>query len=172
MPFSYWPLIFSALLIGVPVLILAKGRRTSLYAAAVSVSILVLLFLCIYIPGWALIAGANRGNPAAMYELARWTERHDEQIGQFIPWPFSPDVLGGYAWLEKAAARDFPPAVYALGVRLKQGNHVPRPPDWEGPGGNHFPQPERGQKLIDKAIELGYQPTIPEEYFYSQQYRK
>jgi hypothetical protein len=82
-------------------------------------------------------------------------------------------VLGGYAWLEKAAAVDYPPAVYAKGVRLKFGQHVPRPADWEEPpGGNVFPQPERGQALIDKAIRLGYQPTIDEDYFYWRQYRK
>jgi hypothetical protein len=57
-------------------------------------------------------------------------------------------------------------------VRLKYGDHVPRPPDWDGPGGNHFPQPQRGQLLIDKALRLGYQPTIKEEYFYWQQYRR
>lgn len=114
---------------------------------------------------------ANRGDPAAKYGLARWTERHDEQIGEFILWPFSPDVLGGYAWLEKAAAADYPPAIYAVGVRLKHGNHVPRPPNWNGPDGNVFPQPQRGQVLIDKAVQLGYQPMIEEEYFYWQQYR-
>ncbi|MCY2987147.1 MAG: hypothetical protein NTY19_04665 [Planctomycetota bacterium] len=115
---------------------------------------------------------ANRGDPAAMYELARWTEKHDEEIGNLILWPFSPDVQGGYAWLEKAAAVDYPPAVYAVGVRLKYGDHVPRPPGWKGPPGGHFPQPERGQVLIDKAIHLGYRPSIEEGYFYWHQYRK
>ena len=95
-----------------------------------------------------------------------------DQIGEFVLWPFSPDVLGGYALLKKAAALDYPPAVYAVGVRLKHGDHVPRPPSWNGPAGNHFPQPERGQVLIDKAIQLGYEPSIKEEHFYWQQYRK
>jgi hypothetical protein len=38
-----------------------------------------------------------------------------------------------YAWLEKAAAQDYPPAVWLVGVRLKYGLHVPRPPNWNGP---------------------------------------
>ncbi len=172
MPVSFLPLIFPALLIGVPLFFLAKGRKPFLRATAMSGSVVLLLFLWVYVPGWGLMWKANRSDPAAIYDLARWTEKHDEQIGEFIPWPFSPDVLGGYAWLEKAAALDYPPAVYAVGVRLKHGDHVPRPPGWNGPAGNHFPQPERGQVLIDKAIQLGYEPSIKEEYFYWQQYRK
>lgn len=172
MPVSWLPLIFPALLIGVPLLFLAKGRKPFLRATAVSVLILLLLFLWVYVPGCVLMCKANRGDRAAMYELARWTEKHDEQIGELVLWPFSPDVLGGYAWLQKAAALDYPPAVYAMGVRLKHGDHVPRPADWNGPGGNHFPQPEKGQVLIDKAVRLGYRPAIKEEYFYWQQYRR
>jgi TPR repeat protein len=63
-------------------------------------------------------------------------------------------VSFGYAWLEKAANRNYPPAIYALGVRTKHGIHVPRPKDWDGPVGNVFDQPLRGQALIDKAITL------------------
>ncbi|MFN9718969.1 MAG: hypothetical protein ACK58L_09770, partial [Planctomycetota bacterium] len=159
-------------LMSVPLLFLAKGRKPFLRATAVSASIVLLLLLWVYVPGWSLMWKANRGEPAAMYDLARWTETHDEQIKEFILWPISPDVLGGYAWLERAAALDYPPAVYAVGVRLKYGDHVPRPPGWNGPAGNHFPQPERGQVLIDKAIQFGYEPSINEEYFYWQQYRK
>ena len=172
MPVSLLPVIIPALLIGIPLLLLMKGRKTFAWAAAVSLALVTLLFLSVYVPGWVLAAKARHGDAAAMYELARWTERHDEQIGEFILWPVSPDVLGGYAWLEKAATLDYPPAVYAVGVRLKYGEHVPRPPDWSGPGGNVFAQPERGQALIDKAIRLGYRPTINEEFFYWQQYRK
>jgi TPR repeat protein len=102
-----------------------------------------------------------------MYGLARWTENHNERIGEFILWPFEPDVLGGYAWLEKAAAKNYPPAVYAVGVRLKHGIHVPRPPGWNGPAGNRFPQPQRGQALIDRALQLGYRPLVEEQQFYS-----
>jgi hypothetical protein len=29
--------------------------------------------------------------------------------------------------------------MYALGVRLKYGDHVPKPPGWTGAAGNVFP---------------------------------
>jgi hypothetical protein len=172
-PVSPFPILIPLLLVGVPLLFLIKGRKSFLRAATVSVSIVLLFFLWVYVPGWVLMLQAKRGDPAAMYELARWTEKHDEQIGAVVLWPDLPDVLGGYAWLERAAALDYPPAVYAVGVRLKYGQHVPRPADWpSNHSGNYFPQPERGQELIDKALRLGYQPTIEERYFYWQQYRK
>ncbi len=171
MPVSFLPVIFPALLIGVPLLFLVKGRRQFPRVTALSTSIVLLLLLSVYVPGWVLMFRASRGDPAAMYELARWTEKHDNVIGEYILWPMTPDVLGGYAWLERAANRDYPPATYALGVRIKYGIHVPRPPDWNGPAGNVFDQPLRGQALIDKAIELGYRPTVDEEDFYAH-YRK
>jgi TPR repeat protein len=161
------------LLLGVPFLARLWGRKPFLRAAAVSVALLLFHFLWVFVPGWVLRVKAERGDPAAMYELARWTENHDEQFGSLVLWPVIPDVLGGYAWLEKAAAQEYPPAVYAVGVRLKYGEHVPRPPDWpSNQMGNYFPQPERGQALIDKALALGYQPTIDEKEFYRKQYRE
>ncbi len=172
MPVSFLPVIFPALLIGIPLLFIKKSVMACLVAYIISAIILLLVFLSVYMPGWVLMIQAHSGDPKAIYELARWTENHDGQLGKFILWPFRPDVLGGYALLEKAADLDYPPAVYAQGVRLKYGDHVPRPFDWKGPEGNVFPQPERGQVLIDKAMRLGYQPTIEEEFFYSKQYRK
>ena len=162
MPVSCLPLIFPALLVGVPLLFLiTKGQKSFRRAAAVSASILVLLFLWVYVPGWVLTFKAHRGDRAAMYELARWTENHDSQIGQLILWPGSPDVRGGYAWLEKAAAVDYPPALYAMGVRIK---HRIFAPSWISE--------EEAQALIDKALRLGYKPTIEEDYVYFGQYRK
>ena len=172
MPVSLLPLIVPLLLIGIPLLFLMKGRKASLIAASVSASLLIIFFLSVYVPGWALAAKANAGDAIAQYELARWTERHCEQISEFILWPCEPDVLGGYAWLEKSAGQDYPPALYALGVRLKYGHHVPQPPDWAGPGGNVFPQPERGQRLIDRALALGFHPTVEEKYYYWRVYRR
>jgi hypothetical protein len=171
MPVSLFPLIFPLLLIVVPLLFLLKSPKAFLVAAAISGGLLTALFLWVYVPGWILMARAN-GDPAAMYELARWTEKHDNQIGEFILWPLSPDQMGGYDWLRKAAALDSPPAVYAVGVRLKYGIGVPRPPGWDGPEVNFFPQPKRGQALIDRAIGLGYQPVVDEESFYLKQYLK
>jgi TPR repeat protein len=116
---------------------------------------------------------AHRGDPEAQYKLARWTENHCEQLGSVILWPCEPDVLGGFAWLEKAAAQDYPPAVYLVGVRLKHGEHVPRPPDWKGPAGNHFPHPEKGQELIDRALKLGFVPPPGDEVsYYMRVYRR
>jgi TPR repeat protein len=162
-------------LIGIPLLVLLiRGGKPFLRAAAVSSTLFALLFFWFHVPGWVRMIPAHRGDPAAMYELARWMENHDEQMGQFVLWPFGPDVLGGYTWLERAAALDNPPAVYAVGVRIKYGEHVPRPSNWPSnqQGGNCFPQPERGQEMIDKALRLGYQPTIKEDWFYWQEYRK
>ena len=172
MPVSLWPLIFPVLLVGVPLLLLARGRRPFLRAASGSALILVLLLLWIYVPGWVLRMKAERGDLGAMYELARWTENHDERLGSIILWPVEPDVLGGYAWLEKAAAQDYLPALWLVGVRLKYGIHVPEPPSWDGPGGNVFPQPQRGQKLIDRAVASGYHPPTDEEWYYSMVYRR
>lgn len=171
--FNIIPWIVTTLLIGVPFLLLSWSRKRFLWAAAISVSIVSLHFLSVYLPGRTLMVRANRGDAAAMYELARWTENHDEEIGEYFLWPVLPDVLGGYALLEKAADQDYLPAVYAIGVRLKYGEHVPRPPDWpRNKNGNYFPQPERGQALIDKAIRLGYRPLGDEKKFYWKEYRK
>jgi hypothetical protein len=166
------PCVFPLLLVVVPLLFLAKGRKAFWRAAAVSASVLVLLFLWVYVPGWVLMIKAHRGGAAAMDELARWTENHDERLGVFVLWPITPDVLGGYAWLERAAAQDYPPAVWLVGVRLKYGIHVPQPPNWQGAAGNVFPQPERGQAEIDRAIRLGFQPPPDEERYYWQVYRR
>ena len=171
MPISFLPLIFPSVLIVVPLLCCFKGRKTFPRAAALSTAILLFLFLSVYVPSWVLMFSASRGDPGSMYELARWTENHDHVIGEYLLWPIEPDVLGGYASLEKEAKTDYPPAIYAIGVRNNYGIHVPRPPDWNGPAGNVFDQPLHGQSLIDKAIKLGYRPTVAEEDFYAH-YRK
>ena len=108
MPVSLLPLIVPLLLIGIPLLFLMKGQKASLIAASVSASLIIIFFLSVYAPGWALAAKANAGDAKAQYELARWTERHCEQISEFILWPCEADVLGGYEWLEKSAGRDYP----------------------------------------------------------------
>jgi hypothetical protein len=172
MPVSFLSCITPLLLLGVPLLLLFKSGRAAAWAAGVSVCLLALFLLSVYIPGWSLHAKAAKGNPVAQYEYAQWLENHSEQLVAVIPWPSEPDVLGGYAWLEKAAAQNYPPAVWLVGVRLKQGMFVPEPPAWTGPGGNVFPQPERGQAMIDRAVnQLGYRPPASEDTFYFQRYR-
>jgi len=125
-----------------------------------------------FISGMSLKLQATSGDSKAQYRYARWLENTSESIGAIMLWPFSPDVLGGYEWLRKSAEGGFIPAIYVQGIRLKHGIHVPEPVGWSGPGGNVFPQPEKGQKLIDKAVSLGFPiPHITEESYYWHFYR-
>jgi hypothetical protein len=173
MPVSYLPCVTPLLLLAIPLLCALRGRKAFLVGLAISIGFFALMFLCVYVPGWILMPAAHRGDPEAQYNLARWTENHCEQLGSVFLWPCEPDVLGGFAWLEKAAAQDYPPAMYLVGVRLKHGEHVPRPPDWNGPGGNFFPQPEKGQVLIDRALKLGFVPPPGDEVsYYMRVYRR
>ncbi len=173
MPVSFLPCITPLLLIGVPLFLLFKNRRAGKIAGVCSASFLVLLLLTVYVPGWWLYAKAAKGDLAAQYRYAQWLENHSEQLGAIILWPSEPDVLGGFAWLEKAAAQNYPPAVWLVGVRLKHGIHVPMPAGWTGAGGNVFRQPERGQAMIDRAVyQLGYQSPASEDNFYWQNYRR
>jgi hypothetical protein len=171
MPVSYVPCVLPLLLVAVPLVCLAKGKKPFLIAFAGSLVVLILLVLPFYIPGWLLMGKARGGDPEAQYELARWHENHCEAIQEWLLWPCTPDVLTGYVWLERAADQDYPPAVYTLGVRLKYGDHVPRPAHWTGPGGNVFPQPARGKALIDRALQLGYKPQTAERLHYTKVYR-
>jgi hypothetical protein len=99
-------------------------------------------------------------------------ENHSSRINAIICWPTQSDVLGGFSWLQRAANQDYPPAVYALGARLKHGIHVPRPTYWHGPAGNVFRQPDHGHNIIDKAISRGYKPSVDESMYYWHVYRK
>lgn len=169
---------FEMLLWSVPILVFAipmliaivSRKREARIASCVSISFVAVFFLWVYVPGWLLMVKAYQGDAKSQYKLAKWTETHQFQIEPVIIWPFPPDLLGGYAWLEKAARQDYPPALYAVGVRLKYGNFVPMPKDWHGPSGNVFAQPERGQPYIDKAIALGYKPQVAESTFYDNIY--
>lgn len=173
MPVSYLPCFSWFLLIGIPLLFLIHGKRAFKRAAAVSAGLAVAFLLSVFVPGWILWARATGGNSAAQYELARWKENHCERIQAVLLWPCSPDVLGGYEWLERSASHDYPPALFVLGVRLKYGHHVPRSENWRGPAGVvFFPQPERGQAYIDRALELGFDPGMDEQYYYGAVYRR
>jgi hypothetical protein len=173
MPVSLFPCIVPLLLIGIPLLLLKRSRRAAKLGAVGSACVLALILGVVYVPGWRLHARAEKGDAAAQYRYAQWLETHSGELGEILLWPSEPDVLGGYAWLEKAAAQDYPPAVWLVGVRLKQGVFVPEPPGWTGPAGNAFPQPERGQAMIDRAVrQLGYRPPAGEEAFYWQHYRR
>lgn len=172
MPVSFLPLITWIVILAFLIGCAFRGRKAFCTAAIVSAVIVGGILLAVYVPGWLLLARAKNGEPASQYEYARWMENHSEQINAILLWPESPDVLGGYQWLKKAADQEYPPALFAIGVRLKYGMHVPRPLNWDGPGGNVFRQPDRGQHFIDRAHELGYKEPVAEESFYWQHYRR
>jgi hypothetical protein len=173
MPVSLVPCITPLLLIGIPLLLLLRSGRAAKVGAICSVCALALLLLVIYVPGWRLHARAAGGDAAAQYRYAQWLENHSEQLGSVILWPSEPDVFGGYAWLEKAAAQDYPPAVWLVGVRLKQDMFVLEPPGSTKPTSNASPRPDRGQAMIDRAVnQLGYKPPASEDTFYWQHYRR
>lgn len=162
------PIVFLVLLIRGAI----RGKRAFLRAVVIVVAIIAVVALPFYIPGWWLMLRGSRGDGASLYQLARWHENHCEKVGAFILWPCSPDVAAGYRALERSAAAGYTPAIYALGVRLKYGDHVPEPPGWTGAAGNVFDQPERGQPLIDQALRAGYTPRVEERLFYWQEFRK
>jgi hypothetical protein len=153
MPVSFWPVLVPILLIITP-LALWKffNEKIALVALAFECIVVVLFFLSVYVPGWRLMAKAEGGDPRAQYELARWHSNHDRKIGEVFLWPGKPNATVVYAWLEKSAAQNYPPALYVLGVLLK------------GEVGYEGPQPERGRKLIDEALKRGFCPQS--ENFY------
>lgn len=163
MPVSLFPLLLPSVFGVLLVAGALRGRRSFVVVSGLVLVLFALVVLPFYVSGWLLMVSANRGDAEAMYQLARWHENHSERIGAVILWPFPSNTQGGYAILEKAALMGSVEATYALGVRLKHGQFVPRPPGWHGATGNWFPQPERGQALIDQALESGYEPSVKEE---------
>lgn len=149
-----------------------RGKRAFLRALAVVTAVVTVVLLPFYLPGWWLIVRDSPDDGASFYRLARWHENHCEKIGAIMLWPCLPDVTAGYLALERSAAMGYTPAIYALGVRLKYGDFVPEPPGWTGAKGNVFPQPGRGQALIDRALRAGYTPQCEERLFYWQEFRK
>ena len=173
MPVSYLPCLKPLLLVGIPLLLLWLSRRAGIAGAVVSVLLVAGFLLSIYIPGWRLHARAAAGNASAQYRYAQWLENHSGAVQQVLPLPMEPDVCSGFAWLQKAAAQNYPPAVWLVGACLRYGIFVPEPADWAGPGGNIFPQPSIGQPLIDRAVDdLGYSPPSDAWQFYYQSYLK
>jgi hypothetical protein len=169
MPVSLFPLVLPMVFLVVLIRGAIRGKRAFLRAIAIVVTVTAVITLPFYIPGWWLML---RSDGASLYRLARWHENHCEKVGALILWPCEPDVAAGFRALERSAAAGYRPAIYALGVRLKHGDHVPEPPGWAGAAGNVFPQTERGQPLIDQALRAGYTPRVEEQLFYWQEFRK
>lgn len=173
MPVSYFPLAFAAALIGAPCFAWCFGsRKHAARITGVCCAVIATVFGGVFLPGLMHAVGAKAGAPRAQYEYARWLENHCTALQTWLPIPCNSDVEAGYLWLERAAENNYTPAIYILGVRLKYGIHVPRPKDWSGPGGNTFPQPERGQVLMDEALSRGFRPRVTEAAAYYQSFRR
>jgi TPR repeat protein len=166
MPVSYVPDVVTFLIIAALVYGSLGGWSRFRWALLGVLVVVGALVGPIYQRGIQLCRLAKSGDARAQYRYARWLENTPEEIGSRILWPTGPDVMGGYAWLERSAAAGYPPAIYLLGVRLKYGEFVPEPKGWKGPGGNVFPQPERGQKLIDQAARAGFHRPASGDYTY------
>lgn len=173
-PVDVMPCVFTILAIAVPVCApwCAKSRRNRIALFVATIAIPVIIIGGVFAIGCWWRIHAARGDPYSQYKYAQWLERHAEVIGRVFLWPERPDVLGGFTWLQRSASKDYPPALWLVGVRLKYGEHVPRPIDWSGAGGNVFPQPAVGQPLIDRSIqELGFNPSVHESVYYWEHYR-
>ena len=167
LPVLTWLIVFTVIVIGA-----VRGKRALIAAIGFSILSVALIWLMIAAPGFSLHRKAVAGDAASQFEYARFIDNKSSRINAVICWPTTSDVLGGYTWLTQSASQNHPPALYALGVRLKHGIHVPRPPNWTGRGGNVFPQPDVGQAYIDKALDLGYKPKVDEQSYYWHVYRQ
>ena len=175
MPVNYLPLIFGLVIFIVPVIIIVKlillkdNFRSLLKILLIQSVLLAIIFLFVYLPGYIYMYEAHyKNDPKSQYELSRWYENHADKINSIIMIPFLKaecDVKKGFEWLNRSADNEYPEAIYALGIMYKYGIFVPDP-SGRNTGGNYFPQPEKGQQLIDKAIQAGYKPNVKEEDFY------
>ncbi len=104
---------------------------------------------------------AYQGDAKAMYELARWHESHSGKITVLIPYWNKPNIDDGFKWLHRSASKQFPPAMYCLGVRLKYRILVPI----------DSIDTNEGQSCIDKANRMGFKSVCLEDEFYWQCYR-
>ena len=174
MPVSYLPLFLPIVFVVLLIRAALRGKRAVLRAVKIVIGVTAIVVLPFYVPGWWLMLRAWRGDAKAMYELARWHENHCGKINELILWPCRPEVNAGYRVLERAASAGYPPAMYVLGVRLKYGLFVPMPIDWSGPCCNVYPQPQKGEPWIDRAIQAGFRPPARngEDRYYWQVYRQ
>jgi TPR repeat protein len=146
-----------------------RGRtflKGFLTGVAISLGTLCLILGPPALYGGMLHSAAERGDADSQFQYAKWLETRSYRLQQWLPIDGEPDVEGGYHWLTKAAAHGHPEALYALGVRWKQGLFVP--PYWH----SSPPNVARGQKLIDEAILRGYQPAIDEDVYYWKEFRR
>jgi hypothetical protein len=162
MPVDYTPLLIIVVAIGLPIWLTARyGRRIGLLSASAEFVIFLVMILSVYAPAWQLKAKAKRGDPVAAYQLSKWYWTN--WIARHVT---GGDPSSSFRWLEKSADGKYAPALYTLGVMYKEGTFVPPESQAVNASVPH-PQPQRGQKLIDEAIALGYRPTVPEEQYFN-----
>lgn len=171
MPVSFLPLLLPVIALGALVISAFKGIKFFLATVACVAVVIIGILSIFYIPGIYYFMKASSGVPSDQYRYARWLENHSDAINQWILWPVEPKVLEGYHWIDRAAESGYTPAIYIKGIRLKYGEHVPMPPNWNGAGGNVFPQPDVGQPFIDQALKLGFKPSVAEDSYYWRVYR-
>ena len=173
MPVSFLPLLTWLVIFGLLTASAFCGTKVLRNTSIGCGLFLLLVFSITYVPGALLERSAASGDPEAQYDYARWLENHGEGLNSVILWPSSPDIQGGYNWLRKSAEQEFPEAMFALGVRLKYGQHVPDGDGkFGGTGGNVFEYPDLGQQYIDRAHALGYKEPVTEQTFYWRHYRR
>ena len=168
MPVDYRPLFAILLFVLLPICAAAlAGRHAFLITTALEALLFSLVVLSVYGRVIPLVYRARvHSEPAAQYELARWYSNN------LIARHTRPDVTSSFEWLGAAAAGNYPPAMYALGVMYKYGIFVPSQPGSRTGGGNVHPDPAKGQRLIDASIAAGYVPAVPEDAFYNAVFRR
>jgi hypothetical protein len=171
-PVSFLPVLYTALVLVFPLLFLRRGRTVVLRAVLVSALGIALPILLPMWQGSRLHAAATAGRAEAQYEFARWKENHAGQIGRFLLWPEQPDVEAGFEWLVRAAMQQHPPALFALGARLKHDQQVPEA--WFERGIRRLPEERRaqGQAMIDEALARGFRPQTDDRNFYWFEFRR
>ncbi len=110
-----------------------------------------------YAKGGVLHRMAMSGNHKMEFAYAQWLECHCEAINTVVLFPC--DWHSGSPWLDRAAAGGYPPAMFTKGVKLK----------WHGVPSDQ--ERQQGQRLIDSARTLGYNPRVPEENYEFAVYR-
>jgi TPR repeat protein len=163
MPVSLTPILLILIFVLALIIAALNDRKALVRTALAEAVCLVMFLLYVYAPALWLLHAAKHGDPKAQYELSRW----------YVNNYFGPDTERSFEWLNRSANAKYPEALYALGIQYKYGDFVPQPANWNGPSGNWFPQPEKGQALIDEALRLGFKPPPGvEEQFYAKVYRK
>ena len=105
---------------------------------------------------------ARAGDAKAMYDLGRLIECRSEYLAIWYPYPSPPDMSSGLVYLQRSAEAEYPPALYAFGVRLKDDFYI----------SNAGYSKSDGPMFIDKAIAKGFVTVTPEAEYFIKVYRR